>query len=598
VSLTADPKDVDFAGAESATLGIRNSGRGSAMLKRGNTGRLDKVASDLISSSTRKSQSSWREKFVLDRLISDFRCLDCGHVAAAVRFLCQIAILYSLVVTPVLVCMSGSPSIAESFVEVLCEVLLVLSIASPFLFGIENPEMKNEIIRSYRKVLNIYGRGFLVLDIIASCPWHLIWLILGGGSSLSWARTFSLCRLLRLHGFMVGGHHTDMDLFHLSSMLSLHPNLLRAVRLIVFFFFVVHLTACGYYAVASDNSSAWARYATDGSTFSEWIHAYYWALCAIMGENMGPDEDSETAYNSAVVAGGVLLNSCIVGSMASMLGSLDESAARRKSKLDTIDTFMQRNGVTKELFEQVQQYYKYLYSSVSRDAGMLQDLSPSLRLKIDLCIHKRFISNCHMFSTCSVECVATLVTIISRNWVIFTPSELVFSMGEEGDAMYFVVKGEIVLYSPGRKVDDEFDDHIDVKDVQRIRNGERVPCGKLLATCTQGGFFGELALVIEGSVRAASAAAYTFSELLNLPACDFNSVLEIFPDFKGKIQDMCAQRLEQNRKSFLKDKADEDGPTQISSFKSNESTEDPKALKENSTFMGVLPFRRKRGSLK
>jgi len=93
-----------------------------------------------------------------------------------------------------------------------------------------------------------------------------------------------------------------------------------------------------------------------------------------MGENMGPDENGETFYNSFVLAGGVLLNSCIVGSMASMLGTLDERAARHKSKLDTIDTFMQRNGVTKELFDQVQQYYKYLYSSVSRDAGMLADL--------------------------------------------------------------------------------------------------------------------------------------------------------------------------------------------------------------------------------
>ena len=47
-------------------------------------------------------------------------------------------------------------------VKVLCEVLLVLSIASPFLFGIENPEMKN--IRESSREAAINGEKYISLD--------------------------------------------------------------------------------------------------------------------------------------------------------------------------------------------------------------------------------------------------------------------------------------------------------------------------------------------------------------------------------------------------------------------------------------------------
>merc|ERR1711971_252235 len=128
-------------------------------------------------------------------------------------------------------------------------------------------------------------------------------------------------------------------------------------------------------------------------------------------------------YNSTVIAVGVLLNSCIAGSITSLLGSLDERAAKQKAKLDGINTFMQRNKIAPDLSDQVRQYYKYLFASLEAHSrgGLFDDLSPSLKLKLDLSLHRKFIKQCHIFDSCPPACVVMLVVIISQNSAILVP---------------------------------------------------------------------------------------------------------------------------------------------------------------------------------
>jgi len=148
------------------------------------------------------------------------------------------ATLYSFVAVPVVVCFSGSASsTSDSIVEVTLEVLLLAGVISPFIGGIENPEKKSELIRSWAEILKEYRRGLLVTDLVASCPWYSIWLLTE--KSVEAFRVLSLCRLLKLPGLMVGRFHAhSIQKFQppLLRAIRVHPNMLRATRLIVFFF--------------------------------------------------------------------------------------------------------------------------------------------------------------------------------------------------------------------------------------------------------------------------------------------------------------------------------------------------------------------------
>lgn len=442
-----------------------------------------------------------------------------------------VAMMYSLVFTPVVVCLLNPPSSGVSVLEVLCECLFIANAAALFTLGTE--DMANYGTTFW---FEVQQTPWIWTQLVVAVPWHLLWLI----SDQSILLALSMLRLVNLPKLISESvfANSEAHLGDSSTLASVHPNLLRVGRLIALFFLMVHLIACGYYSVAESRGGEWAIYAVEStsSLLSKWTHAFYWALCGVLGENMDPTTDEEVSYNSACTAVGVMLNSCIVGSITSLLGSLDERAAKQKAKLDTINAFMHKNGVTPELCEQVRNYYKYLYASRSNQELLFEELSASLRLKIDLCIHKKFIKQCHIFSSCSPECIATLVMIISRNSSIFVPRELVFRKGDIGDAMYFVAKGEVMLYDPGNVLDENFINLEDLRDRRRKHAEEGGDEAKALAMAKAGDFFGELALLMTDNVRSASAASMTFAELLCLPRLDFDRVLLWYPQFATHLQ--------------------------------------------------------------
>eukprot|EP00928_Gymnodinium_smaydae_P028484 TRINITY_DN21712_c0_g1_i3.p1 TRINITY_DN21712_c0_g1~~TRINITY_DN21712_c0_g1_i3.p1 ORF type:complete len:668 (+),score=168.51 TRINITY_DN21712_c0_g1_i3:360-2363(+) len=301
----------------------------------------------------------------------------------------RIATLYALISTPVLLSFHRPPSAFISACEVLCEIILIASVADPFVYGITDPET-NEVVSNFREVLkmSIWSLDF-ICDVLSAVPWHALWLISGATQSVLLQLT--LLRMLRLPQLVLGFVSADDEVrtHHTHIFSKVNPNLMRVIKLSALFFLMVHLVACGYRSVGSQrDGSTWAYYAADKpSIFNEWVQAMYWALCGVLGENMQPEDFSESTYNSIVVAIGIMLNSCIVGSITSLIGSLDENAAKHKKRLDAVNMFMSRNHVDPEIGDQVLQYYRYMFSSVSRiGSGLFDDLSSSLRLKIDVCI--------------------------------------------------------------------------------------------------------------------------------------------------------------------------------------------------------------------
>jgi len=458
------------------------------------------------------------------------------HILGFIAGAAALARLYTLIFTPLIVSFTKSPAAVLSACEVSSEVAFIANVCAPFVFGARDEE-SNEWVESRRRILVLYAKNWLFVDLVSAFPWHCAWLVTRHSLQSMFFFYLSLLRLLQLPRLVSEFVFGDAQRNSPHVLTSLHPNLLRVMTLICFYFYMVHLVACGRNLVGFSASDAMSWVLTSSerdSVFAQWTSAYQWALCSILGENMQPSTYAETLYTSGTVALGVLLNSCVVGSITSLLGSLDERAAKQKSKLDAVNTFMQKNGVNQDVCEQVRQYYKYLHASVDSQfqLKLFDDLSQSLRLKIDLCIHKNFIKRCHIFTACSPECVVTLVNIISRKSMILVPQELVFKKGDVGNAMYFIMKGNVILYDPGSATDEA---SLDFVELCRL-SGEEDACGSKMLTVAKGGqFFGELALIMDDNQRAASAAALSFVELLCLPRSDFMDVLEQYPTFSRQL---------------------------------------------------------------
>ncbi len=114
------------------------------------------------------------------------------------------------------------------------------------------------------------------------------------------------------------------------------------------------------------------------------------------------------------------------------------------------------------------------------------------------------------FSRLNAQEIAGIIDLLTLRTAM--PGEIIIRKGEIGDAMYFIVAGEIeVNLKPTPK---------------RLRGGD---------------FFGELALLYKTS-RSATVTAQTFVELLQLEARDFETLLESNQQLRHRITAEAAER--------------------------------------------------------
>lgn len=468
-----------------------------------------------------------------------------------IQRLYMLAVFYQLLITPVLlgfVKVMHLNKLAVSMPEVLSEVIILMETFNTYVIGVKDEDSQ----RGARGMAMLQKRGaWVFVDILVCIPFHCFWMM-GGSETASLAlRTLTAFRLLQLPKVFLS---QPPETSGFSWIIGIHPNFSRVFELLALFFYVVHLVACAYFLVAQDvavtdsegavtfQHGAWWTYGiAQTDIFYEWISSYYWALSTISGIDMFPETFTEISCSLVGNIMGVCLEAGVIGSVASLLGSLDGRAAEQKVKIDEVTKYLQKNKVSKEMAEQVLQYYKYHFSSVQSSVELLKELSSPLKLRLDLAINKPFIQNCPFFSNCPLEGVVMLVEAIVRNSTIVVPTETIFKKGDSGNAMYFIVKGTVVIYDPGHetkldRLPREWENLAKPKYGDRSEKGAMV-----LKTATSGDYFGELAILSE-SARKASAAAQKFVELRILWRSDFQKALVRFPAYAEQLQATAVQR--------------------------------------------------------
>ena len=103
---------------------------------------------------------------------------------------------------------------------------------------------------------------------------------------------------------------------------------------------------------------------------------------------------------------------------------------------------------------------------------------------------------------------------------LFAPGDSICTHGDIGDEMFFINKGAVeVLSKDGRHV---------------------------YATIKEGGFFGEIALLLK-QPRNATIRAVGYCDLYSLNKASFDRVIADYPDFEQHIQTMVAERIKQQQ---------------------------------------------------
>ena len=292
---------------------------------------------------------------------------------------------------------------------------------------------------------------------------------------------------------------------------NLQPVVYRLVPLALMMPILVHLTACGWIALGSGTAGP------DSDKLFEYIKALYWSFSTLTTVGYG-DISAKTApqmlFASMTQIVGVGVFGFILSNVASLLSRLDAAREHHMDSCDKIETYMKSHQIPPQMRSKVRSFYHYLWTHHRgySDHSLLEDLPYKMRSEMFLFINKSIIEKVAFLKGASQDLLEDLMNEMKP--VIFVPDEKIFRAGDEGNEMYFIHNGQVNIISKEDKV---------------------------LATLSDGAFFGEMALVTDGT-RSAHAKAITYCDAYTLSKEAFQKVLKTHPDFRKHIEEVMRER--------------------------------------------------------
>jgi hypothetical protein len=304
-----------------------------------------------------------------------------------------------------------------------------------------------------------------------------------------------------------------------------NTGMLRLVKLFVGVLLIVHWIACGWFFVAvleGFPGDSWVVLAGihELGVGSQYLRSLYWGFVTTTTVGYGditPNRDLEYAFTIVVMMVGASWYALIIGSIASLVSSIDSAKSRFWDRVDVVGQHLRSRDVPGGLQRQIQDYYEYIWDRY-RGVGaedLLSDLPAEMRLEVVYHLTRDLIEEVPLFRH-GGEALrnALLMALESR---VYIPDSFVVREGEMADGMYFVSSGRLSILSGGG--DEE------------------------VAELLPGDYFGDLSLLL-GERRTASVQASTHCDLFFLPASDFVRLKSEYDEFKSVLKAVSSEKSE------------------------------------------------------
>ena len=227
----------------------------------------------------------------------------------------------------------------------------------------------------------------------------------------------------------------------------------------------------------------------------------------------------ERIYACFLFIFGTIANAAIIGKLSKIMQAHNIESERKQRMMETLAVLKYFN-IPRSLQQEVLAFQSHILAQNvgSSYSQIINGLPDAMRQQIGLYVKIKFVSTVDMFRDADQGCKVALAENLKN--VVFAPGQYIIKAGEAGQEMFFMGHGYADVLTPG---------------------------GDYLATIKKGGFFGEIALLIE-TKRTASIKALTYCDLFRLDKEDFHKILVEFPNFNEQIQNEIATRKEQIEK--------------------------------------------------
>jgi len=367
-----------------------------------------------------------------------------------------------------------------------------------------------------------YSKHMMAVDVAGSLPLDLIaWVLIGngqifGGSLVLALRLLRLLRIVRLFVIL-----RRWEAYSWSN-----PGTLRVGKFLISILILMHWLACIWFYTAFASgfpADSWAARASivHSGPIAQYIRSLYWTITTMTTVGYGditPARSQEYVLSTIIMLMGASLYAFIIGSIASLLSSIQAAKNSHWERIDSVTEFLRQRHVPAAIDAKVRNYYEYIwerYRGLDKNE-MLNDLPGPLRLEILLHLASDMLETVPLFKHCSPALRNALLTALESK--TYTPGSYIANEGEIGKSIFFIVEGSVEIIS--------------------------VEKNKSWGTLGEGDYFGYMSLAL-GEHRTATIKANGFCDLLILNKEDFNRIKSEFPEFNEVLKKVSAERTEQ-----------------------------------------------------
>ena len=221
------------------------------------------------------------------------------------------------------------------------------------------------LVADKRLIRRRYLCGWFAFDLVSSIPVQILVLI--DRETFQDLVALKLIRLLKLGRLSrVGRIKFIKDLSYSG---QIPPGIVRLIKLLLVYFFVTHVISCLYWTIAyrelADcggslidvlNWGICAELRDEAPWTEQYSHSFYWSLLVMMGNDSFPISHADRSFTILVVLVGMMVNSVVIGSCASLLANLDTSAVQKQQQFDAINENLSYHRVNSQLAKKVPQF--------------------------------------------------------------------------------------------------------------------------------------------------------------------------------------------------------------------------------------------------
>ena len=319
-----------------------------------------------------------------------------------------IIILYSSIVTPYEIAFIDKTK--DSWSDFLLDAFLWLDIVITFFSAYTDSE--ENLVKNHKKIIITYLKTWFIVDLVSVLPINQM-------TSTSFAynkitrisrlpklyRLVKLTKLLRMTRMTAKGNVNKVTKFFLEK-LKINANIERLIFFVLTFLLLNHLCACFWYFMAkledlSPDSWVVRLGYVDSSNFELYIISFYWTLTTVTTVGYGDINAGTTierVYNLFIMSFGVLLYSFAIGSLSSIVSTLDQKTAEMNQKLQILSSIKKEFNLDQSIYDKVRKVIKFDLSRNQKDKMMfLQELPNKLRIELSQIMHDKVIQNLYFF---------------------------------------------------------------------------------------------------------------------------------------------------------------------------------------------------------